>query len=210
MSAILSAENVVFQQKIYYPKIEIPEGQATFLQGPSGCGKSTLLHLFNGTLSITEGKILYQNRDIQQLDKIILRHEVLLASQQSYLFPGSILDNFQQYHHYRESTLPEHKQLQQYLDICHIPFPLNQNVAHLSGGEKQRVFLAIALSFNAKVLMLDEPTSALDPTVATQVIQQIKQFCLPNTTLIIISHDHSLTQRYADKIIELNHRGHYE
>ncbi|MFC0323522.1 ATP-binding cassette domain-containing protein [Gallibacterium melopsittaci] len=204
MSVILSAENVVFQQKIRYPKIEIPEGRATFLQGPSGCGKSTLLHLFNSTLPLTEGKILYKNQNIQQLDKITLRREILLVSQQTYLFAGSILENFQQYHHYRESDIPSINDLQQHLNICQVPFSLQHPVTNLSGGEKQRVFLAIALSFKPNVLMLDEPTSALDPTVANQVLANLKQYCLPRTTLIVISHDHTLTQRYADHIIELN------
>ncbi|MFC0309529.1 ATP-binding cassette domain-containing protein [Gallibacterium trehalosifermentans] len=203
MSVILSAENVVFQQKIRYPKIEISKGLATFLQGPSGCGKSTLLHLFNGTKPLTEGNILYKNQNIQQLDKIILRREILLVSQQTYLFSGSILENFQQYHHYRESNVPPVNDLQQYLSICQLPFSLEHTVTNLSGGEKQRVFLAIALSFKPQILMLDEPTSALDPTIANQVLSSLKQYCLPHTTLIVISHDHTLTQRYADHIIEL-------
>ena len=201
MSIILSAENVVFQNRIHYPNIYIEQGKATFFQGPSGCGKSTLLHLFNATLPLTQGKILYQNKDIQQFDKIKLRHEILLASQQLYLFDGTILENFQQYHRYREHTLPDKQQLQSYLDLCCVPFSLDHSVNQLSGGEKQRVFIAIALSFSPNILMLDEPTSALDAKVSAQIMDNLKSFCLPKMTLIMISHDQNLTEKYADQII---------
>ncbi|OBX05157.1 glutamine ABC transporter ATP-binding protein [Gallibacterium salpingitidis] len=204
MPIILAAENVVFQEKIHYPNLTIPEGKATFLQGPSGCGKSTLLHLFNATLPLTQGQILYRNKNIQHLDKIQLRREILLASQQLYLFSGSILENFRQYHQYRESVLPPTSELEHYLALCLVPFSLEQQIDKLSGGEKQRVFLAIALSLKPTILMLDEPTSALDANTANQVMQNLKNHCLSKTTLIVISHDQALTQHYADHIVYLH------
>lgn len=207
MPIILSAENVVFQGRIHYPSIEIEQGKATFLQGPSGCGKSTLLHLFNATLPLTQGKIEYKQQDISQLDKIQLRREILLASQQLYLFPGTILENFQQYHQYRDSTLPPTADLEHYLNLCCVPFSLDHAIDKLSGGEKQRVFLAIALSLQPTILMLDEPTSALDEKTANQIMQNLKRACLPQSTLIVISHDQALTQHYADQIIYLHKEG---
>ena len=74
----------------------------------------------------------------------------------------------------------------------------------MSGGERQRVFIAINLSYQPKVLMMDEPTSALDDKNADTLIKNIKSYCKANKiSLIIVSHDKTIADRYADNIINL-------
>lgn len=204
MQAILQASHVVFKSMIHYPEICMEPGKATFFQGASGCGKSTMLKLLNGTLSPDSGKIFYRGTDIETLDTIQLRQEVLLAGQSVYLFHGTILENFSKYHEYRESNLPEKEMLQQLLTLCCVDFPLDASCNSMSGGERQRVYIAVALSLSPQVLMLDEPTSALDEKTANQFLGNIKQYCVEHgMTLVVVSHDANLTERYADQVIYL-------
>lgn len=204
MQEILKASQVVFESIIHYPEIQISAGQATFLQGASGCGKSTLLKLLNGTLSPHSGTIYYEGTDIESLDTIQLRRKVLLAGQSVYLFRGTILDNFIRYHTYRGSEPPEKEQLEAFLSLCCVDFPLDANCNNMSGGERQRVYIAVALSLAPKVLMLDEPTSALDEKTAHQFLGNIKQYCREQgLTLVVVSHDAKLTDYYADQVIRL-------
>lgn len=204
MQEILQAHCIVFKSMIHYPEILIESGQASFIKGASGCGKSTLLKLLNGTLSPDSGTIYYQGTDIESLDTIKLRQEVLLAGQSVYLFHGTILDNFIKYHEYRDLRVPENETLKQLLSLCCIDFPLDASCNNMSGGERQRVYIAIALSLSPTVLMLDEPTSALDEKTAHAFLGNIKQYCREkNMTLIVVSHDENLTNRYADNVIRL-------
>ena len=163
--ALFSLRNVSFKDIISYPDIEIPGGLATFICGESGSGKSTLLKLLNGVISADSGEILYSGKRVEDYDQVELRREVLLCGQAVYLFDGSVQDNFEQYHKYRDSAiLPE--AMQAYLKICAADFPLNTPCVTMSGGERQRVFTAICLSFRPRVILLDEPTSALDDATA--------------------------------------------
>ena len=64
LNPILHIENIVFQNQIHYPTIDILKGQMVFLCGESGCGKSTLLKILNATVDADCGNILYQNQPL--------------------------------------------------------------------------------------------------------------------------------------------------
>jgi len=202
--ALFSLKNVSFKDMIHYPDIEIPEKLATFICGESGSGKSTLLKLLNGVASPDGGEILYDGKPIGDYNPVLLRREVLLFGQSAYLFDGTIEENFAQYYSYRDLSPISAEEMQTYLSLCAAVFPLDAPCATMSGGERQRVFIAICLSLRPKVLLLDEPTSALDDMTANAVIANIKSFCLENEmTLIAVSHNRALVQPYADHTITL-------
>lgn len=202
--ALFNIEDVNYKKIIRYSNIEISEGGATFIFGESGSGKSTLLKLLNGVLSPTEGIIKYADKNIEDYDPISLRREVLLISQSVYLFDMSIKDNFKEYYAYRDLENISEEAMKSYLDICSVHLPLDSMCSVMSGGERQRVFIAINLSFQSKVLMLDEPTSALDYKNANALLENVKSFCKKeDKTLLIVSHDRAIANKFADNIINL-------
>lgn len=204
MDTILSAKNLCFLEKITYPPIDIERGRATFICGESGCGKSTLLKIFNGTASPSQGEVTYNGVSLASLNTVILRREVLLIAQTVFLFDGTIEENFCQYYTFREQPLLPASEMKLYLSLCCADFDLSMDCTNMSGGERQRVFIAICLSFLPKVVLLDEPTSALDEKTANQFFIGIRHFCTQNNiTLIVVSHDKSLVDRYADNKITL-------
>lgn len=204
MNSKIKGEGLCAFSTIKYPPFSIPEAKTVFLNGPSGCGKSTLLKLLNGIISPTTGQIFLNNQNIATLDPITLRRRVILAEQAVYLFRGTIADNFQRFHQYRETTPPDDKTCQKLMDICCLPFKLDESCNEMSGGERQRVFLALSLSMDPEVLLLDEPTSAMDNSLADKVMKNLIQYCRScQITLIIVSHDLELSKAYADKIISL-------
>lgn len=204
MSALLSTKSLVFNEMISYPDINIERGNILFLSGASGCGKSTLFRLLNATHSPSSGSIFYNGEDIAALDTIALRRKIILAGQAYYLFKGTIEENFRIFHRYNESEMPEKSALEEYLKMCCVDFASDAPCDTMSGGEKQRVFLSAALSMKPEVLLLDEPTSALDAKTANQVMENILAFCKQNrTTLLVISHDKALQDKYAETVIEL-------
>ena len=201
---IIKAHHLVFQNTIKYPDITIKEGEITFVSGDSGCGKTTLFKLLNATINASHGDIYYCGENIKTLDKIKLRREVMLVSQVPFLFSGSILDNFKMYHTYHESTCPSEQHIQELLGYCCYKGDIHNSCDVLSGGERQRIFQSIALSLKPKVLLLDEPTSALQGDLAKEVMKNIIAYVKQYTmSLVVISHDVSLTATYAQQHIIL-------
>lgn len=204
MQNIIETHNLDFKGLLHYPDLQIKPESMTFLKGESGCGKSTLLKLLNGTLSPTAGSIYYRATDIAEIETVRLRREILLVSQSTFLFSGSTYDNFVAFYQSRDLIIPEKKEIQNFLRICQIDISVDASCDTMSGGERQRIYHAVALSFKPKVLLLDEPTSALDAATADKFFAHIKAYCSASKiTVIAISHDAVLTNRYADQQILL-------
>ena len=208
MKHLFYASSLKFMDFISYPDFSIEKNKMTFICGESGCGKSTLFKLMNASLSPSQGTLMYNDTDIGKTDTIILRRDVTLISQEPYLFDGTIKENFESYYSYRETSIPTDDRIKSFLSLCCIDLPLDTDCRNLSGGEKQRVYLAVFLSFPSKVYLLDEPTSALDEYTANKLMGNIKGLCRENDlTALVISHDRSIVDRFADDVIELERGG---
>lgn len=201
---IFETRNLSFRDTIHYQDISIVKDKVNFIVGRSGSGKSTLLRLFNGTLTPSAGEIFYAGDSLLEMDTIELRKKVSLISQSVYLFDSSIRDNFIQFYEYRGLPAPTNEMILKFLKLSQIDFPLDKDCTTMSGGERQRVYIAIFLSFLPKVLMLDEPTSALDKDNGYNVMQNVISFCKEKgITVIIISHDNNLTETFGENIVAI-------
>ncbi len=201
---MLKTKKLVFKDFIFYDNIHILKSKVNFITGNSGCGKSTLLKLFNRTENFSSGEILYKDQSITEIDSIELRKEVKLISQTTFLFSGTIKENFNLFYNYCECPSLSDEQMKYFLNLTVANFSLDTPCDNLSGGEKQRVYIAICLSMKAETIMLDEPTSALDYSLSVKVLENIVSYAKENhLTLIIISHDSKLTEMFAENIVNL-------
>lgn len=199
---IFTTENLSFENFLNYGNIKISSEGVSFILGKSGSGKSTLLKLLNATLSPSSGEIYFNERNIKTIDKLELRKNIILTNQRLYLFKGNIKDNFVTYYNYLNRKLPDDFYIENCLNICQIEFSLDKSTENLSGGEKQRIFNAIALSLNPEVLMLDEPTSALDYKTSVKFFNDIILYSKEkNIKLIVITHEDELVENFADEKI---------
>ena len=204
---LFKTENLSYNDLIKYDDLIILKGKVTFISGESGTGKSTLLKLFNGILTPSSGKIIYEGRDISEFDTIKLRKDISLVSQDVFLFDCTIEQNFIRFYEYRDLVPPGTEEMMRFLTLCCVTLPLDKDCTTMSGGERQRVYMAIFLSFLPKVIMLDEPTSALDQKNSSLVMENIISFCRQNDiNVVVVSHDRALIERFAEKNIVIKER----
>lgn len=199
---ILRFENVKFIKE--YDDFSIDKNEVVFVVGKSGSGKSTLLKLINNTLQLKSGRIFFKDENILNIKPVELRRNIIMTSQENFLFDMTIRENFHEFYKIRDLEELTDEEIATFLRITNFDVDLNLNVEKLSGGEKQRVFLAIALSLDPEVLLLDEPTSALDNKTAFDMMENIVDYCKHNDiTLVVVSHARQLVDEFADKIIDL-------
>ena len=199
---ILRFENVKFIKE--YDDFSIDKNEVVFVVGKSGSGKSTLLKLINNTLQMKSGRIFYKDENILNIKPVELRKNIIMTSQENFLFDMTIRENFHEIYKLRDLEELTDEEITKFLKITNFDVDLNLNVEKLSGGEKQRVFLAIALSLDPEVLLLDEPTSALDNKTAFDMMKNIVNYCKHNDiTLVVVTHARQLVDEFADKIIDL-------
>ena len=199
---ILRFENVKFIKE--YDDFSIDKNEVVFVVGKSGSGKSTLLKLINNTLQMKSGRIFYKDENILNIKPVELRRNIIMTSQENFLFDMTIRENFHEFYKLRDLEELTDDEITKFLKKTNFDVDLNLNVEKLSGGEKQRVFLAIALSLDPEVLLLDEPTSALDNKTAFDMMKNIVNYCKHNDiTLVVVSHARQLVDEFADKIIDL-------
>ena len=199
---ILRFENVKFIKE--YDDFTINKNEIVFIVGKSGSGKSTLLKLINNTLQMKSGSIFYKDTNILNIKPVELRRNIMMTSQEIFLFDMTIKENFHEFYKLRDLENLTDDEIVKFLKIADFDVDVNLDVEKLSGGEKQRVFLAIALSMRPAVLLLDEPTSALDRNTAFNMMKNIVDYCKHNDiTLVVVSHARNLVDEFADKTIDL-------
>jgi ABC-type bacteriocin/lantibiotic exporter with double-glycine peptidase domain len=186
--------------------VDIPPGRFVALVGRSGAGKSTLASLLVGLYAPTEGRILFDGLDLNELELRSVRRQVGVVPQHPYLFGTSIRANIT----LSDPTLPLSRAVEAaklahiHDDIVVMPMGyetiMADGGASLSGGQRQRLALARALVHRPAILLLDEATSALD-TKTERAIQQ--ELAALRTTRIVIAHRLS-TIRDADLILVMD------
>ncbi|MBQ7565278.1 MAG: NHLP bacteriocin export ABC transporter permease/ATPase subunit [Lachnospiraceae bacterium] len=186
--------------------IRVKPGEYVAVVGPSGCGKSTLLKLLLGFEKPSTGKIFYDNRDIDEMDKRELRKRFGVVLQDGGLIPGSIYDNIT-----ITSPLVKKERVNEVIeevglkdDIAAMPMGLHTIVSDgagtISGGQAQRILIARALVGKPKLIFLDEATSALDNVTQNMVVETLEKI---KATKLVIAHRLS-TVRRCDRIIVMD------
>lgn len=202
---LFETKNLEFKSFLNYNNLNIKSNETTFITGKSGSGKSTLFKLFNKTYSPSNGEIFYKGENIKSINPQTLRKKVLLASQDVFLFSGSIKDNFYKFSNYNNIENLNDDLIRYTLNLTTLDFDIDKDISGFSGGERQRLFLAIMVSMPFETLLLDEPTAALDSLTSTQFIENIINFCKNNNKeIMIISHSNEIKEKYSTQTIEIN------
>jgi cell division transport system ATP-binding protein len=188
--------------------LEIDKGEFVFLTGPSGAGKTTLLKLLFREEEATEGQIIVNSQNLNQLSSrgiARLRREIGLVFQEFRLLPRlSALENVALAAEViGASKKDSHTKAYRLLRELGLRDRYDAKPLTLSGGEQQRVAIARALINDPILVLADEPTGNLDPEVAEETMRLFVKICDRGATLIIASHHLEFIKRYGTRIISL-------
>lgn len=186
---------------IPYLKIDKP---ITCIVGASGSGKTTLLRLLNRLNIQEQGQIFYNQKDLEYIEPVALRREVVMLNQSPILYDGTIKDNLLIGRVFSEKQDVNDDMLKEVLTQVGLNKQLNEYCDKLSGGEKQRLCLARILLMDAAVYLLDEPSSALDANTELFIIQCLSEYVKEKgKQLIIVTHSHQISSMFQDAAIYL-------
>ncbi|MSV77631.1 MAG: ATP-binding cassette domain-containing protein [Actinobacteria bacterium] len=177
----------------------IHAGAVTAIIGDSGAGKSTMLRLFNRLEDPTSGTIRFKGELIDSVDVHQLRKRVSLVGQTPVMLSTAVLEELR----IAAPELAQDRALELLGQVALADCDLDRETATMSGGERQRLALARALTVDPEVLLLDEPTSSLDDASATAVDRVIRTLVESGLTVVLVSHDLDRVQGVADFVLVL-------
>ncbi|WP_028983885.1 ABC transporter ATP-binding protein [Sporolactobacillus terrae] len=188
----------------------VREGETLGIVGESGCGKSTTGRMIMRLIEPTEGKIVFQNRNLMSLSKKEMR-KARKDIQMIFQDPFASLNPRHTVEHIIEEPMIVHNigdrkerkaRVEELLELVGLSSYHAKRYPHqFSGGQRQRIGIARALAVRPKVIIADEPVSALDVSVQSQVLNLLKDLQEKfNLTYIFIAHDLSVVRHISDRV----------
>lgn len=188
---------------------DLPAQQVTLLFGPNGCGKTTLLYLTLGWLQPEQGTIWAEGRPLSSLNRRQRGRFMALVPQTEHTpFDYSVLEYVLLGRAPHLPSLAEPGELDieialNALGRVGIEALAQQSMRALSGGERQLVLMARALTQQPRLLLLDEPTAHLDLQNTYRLVQVVRQLKRQGITVLMTSHDPQVVLALADQVVIL-------
>lgn len=172
------------------------EKKITIIAGNNGSGKTTFLKILHGLINSEEDIIKWKDYSVSQVKK-----------NQSMVFQTPILLNRTTYENLayvaKKKNIDYKSNVEEIMKKLNIKHIANTNSKYISGGERQKLAIGMAIIGNPKIIFLDEPTSQLDPVYKNEIESIIKNLSDNNVKIFMTSHDISQIKRMGEEIIFL-------
>ncbi len=197
MTPIITAENLVKQ----YPgvlavdsiNLAIPKGICFGLLGPNGAGKTTTIEILEGIHAPTSGTVLYKGEPLGTRYREEVGIQFQHTALQEFLTVRETLHLFERLYH---RTLP----IPEIIELCSLDDILDRDTRKISGGQRQRLLLALALINDPELIFLDEPTTGLDPQARRHFWDLVKLVKSRNKTIVLTTHYMEEAYELCDEI----------
>lgn len=184
-----------------------PKGTVTVVAGPNGCGKSTLLKAMAGILPAS-GEVFLNGETISSLPPRQRARRIAFLPQ-SRTVPeitvGRLVlhGRFPYLSYPRQYGPADYAAAEAAMEALHISDLANRPLPSLSGGQRQKAYLAMALAQDTDAVLLDEPTTFLDIAHQLQLMELAKDLAAKGKTVVLVLHDLTLALEHADRLVIL-------
>ena len=187
--------------------LTVQKGESLAVVGASGSGKSTLLHVMGGVDTVTNGKVIVDDRDITTLKdeemSVFRRRKIGFVFQSYHLIPVLTVEENIQMPILLDHKKPDREYIDHVIEMLGLKDRRKHLPNQLSGGQQQRAAIARALANRPSLILTDEPTGALDSTNGNEVMALLQDSVKKlNQTLVLITHNIDLA-READRIVRI-------
>ena len=187
--------------------LTVQKGESLAVVGASGSGKSTLLHVMGGVDTVTNGKVIVDDRDITTLKdeemSVFRRRKIGFVFQSYHLIPVLTVEENIQMPILLDHKKPDREYIDHVIEMLGLKDRRKHLPNQLSGGQQQRAAIARALANRPSLILADEPTGALDFTNGNEVMALLQDSVKKlNQTLVLITHNIDLA-READRIVRI-------
>src|SRR6185437_8768227 len=191
--------------------LQVRTGECIALLGPNGSGKSTLLKLISGILTPSAGTVLFDGRHTSSIPRKELACRIAMVPQEV-VVPFSFtvreiveLGRTPYLGRFGNYSSADHRPITQAIEATGVGHLSGRIFNELSGGERRRVMIAMALAQEPELLLLDEPTQQLDISRQGEILDLIaRRNARKATTVIAAIHDLSLAARYFERVVMLH------
>jgi nitrate/nitrite transport system ATP-binding protein len=184
--------------------LSMQRGEFTCIIGHSGCGKTTVLNILAGLDVPTEGAVIVDGQAIEgpSIDRAVIFQSHALLPWRTVM--GNVVYAVSSKWP-RWAKTDQQEQAQKFIDLVGLTGSEYKRPAELSGGMKQRVGIARALSIEPKIMLMDEPFSALDALTRGTLQDEVRRICMETgQTVFMITHDVDEAIYLADKIVMMS------
>lgn len=181
---------------------EVNEGEVVALIGANGAGKTTVLHTITGLLSVKNGSIVYDGKDITKVPshKIVSMGIAHVPEGRRIFQQLTVLENLKMGAYTRNNK----KEIAETLNIVYEHFPRlserkNQIAGTLSGGEQQMLAMGRAMMSKPRLIVMDEPSMGLSPLLVKEVFKIIEAMHKAGTTILLVEQNAQMALSIADR-----------
>lgn len=188
--------------------LDFRPGEVLAILGPNGCGKSTLLRTANGLLAKSGGEVLLDGVPLERLSAKEIAQKVAYLPQSrsvANITAGRMVlhGRFPYLSYPRRYRREDHEMVKQALEWAGAAELDSRPLPELSGGQRQKVYLAMALAQDTSTILMDEPTTYLDISCQLEVMTLARRLAEEGRAVVMVLHDLTLALRYAHRAVLL-------
>ncbi len=192
--------------------VRFPARKITAIVGPNGCGKTTLVQCLIGASRLTAGRILLDGKDLSAVSPRERARKIAFLPQMHASLPAISVRLLTEHGRFpymgfgRKASPEDRRAVEEAMAQAQVRAYADERVDTLSGGVRQRAFLAMLLAQNAPVLVFDEPTTYLDIRGQVEFLSLLRGLRAEGRTILVVLHDLNQAAQIADRVVLMQDR----